>query len=97
MTEKKQPGPYPIRPSPRLRQKLEIAARNSGRSLHSEIIARLEASFSLPQPAAESPENMINSPEIRDIIKREVERFLSQSDLRKIVEQAIEDQDVSKG
>jgi len=44
MTDKTQQTPYPIRMSPELRERLERAAKNSGRSLHAEIIKRLETS-----------------------------------------------------
>lgn len=37
--------PYPIRMPPELRTQLEEAAKEGNRSLHAEIIARLQASF----------------------------------------------------
>lgn len=37
--------PYPIRMPPELRTQLEEAAKGGNRSLHAEIIARLQASF----------------------------------------------------
>ena len=45
MTEKAQLQPYPLRLRPELREQLETAAKQGGRSLQSEIVARLEASF----------------------------------------------------
>lgn len=38
-------APYPLRLQPEVRARLEAAAKESGRSLHAEIVARLEASF----------------------------------------------------
>jgi len=38
-------SPYPIRMPPELRQRLEESAKQGSRSLHSEIISRLEASY----------------------------------------------------
>ena len=38
-------SPYPIRMPPDLRQKLETEAETGNRSLHAEIVARLQASF----------------------------------------------------
>lgn len=43
----KQPTPYPLRMPDDLRSKLEEEANKIGRSLHAEIIARLEQSFSV--------------------------------------------------
>lgn len=42
----KQPTPYPLRMPDDLRSKLEEEANKIGRSLHAEIISRLEQSFS---------------------------------------------------
>lgn len=67
MTEKRNAGQYPIRPTPELRSKLEEAARAGGRSLHAEIIGRLEQSFesSLSQPTAiEALQNLIDQQRI---------------------------------
>lgn len=41
---------YPLRISAEMRKELEAAAKESGRSLHSEIVARLESSFSTKSP-----------------------------------------------
>lgn len=38
-------SPYPIRMPPELRQRLEESSKQGSRSLHSEIISRLEASY----------------------------------------------------
>lgn len=48
MEEKPRPTPYPLRMPEDLREKLEVAAKNGSRSLHAEVIARLEASFEEP-------------------------------------------------
>lgn len=45
MSTKQQITPYPIRMEPELRAALEEAARNGNRSLHAEIIQRLEQSL----------------------------------------------------
>lgn len=45
MTGKHQQQSYPLRMSDELRERLEEAARESGRSMNAEIVARLQASF----------------------------------------------------
>lgn len=45
MTDRHSISPYPIRMPSDLRERLEQAAKQGSRSLHAEIIARLEASF----------------------------------------------------
>jgi len=47
MEEKPRTTPYPLRMSDALRTRLEQAAQASSRSLHAEIVTRLETSFSL--------------------------------------------------
>lgn len=49
MTDRHQQKPYPLRMPEDLRAQLEQAAKAGARSLHSEILARLEASFD-PKP-----------------------------------------------
>lgn len=44
MSKEKQIAPYPLRIEPELRKVLEDAARENGRSLQAEIIARLISS-----------------------------------------------------
>lgn len=46
MNDKQQQQPYPLRMSSDLREALEYEAKNSRRSLHAEIISRLEKSLS---------------------------------------------------
>ena len=46
MTDRHQQKPYPLRMPDELRTRLEDASKKGSRSLHAEIIARLEASFS---------------------------------------------------
>jgi hypothetical protein len=41
----KQAAPYPLRMPPDLRERLELAAEQAGRSLHTEVLQRLEQSF----------------------------------------------------
>lgn len=43
--DKQQVNPYPIRLTKELRERLEEAAKVSGRSLNAEMLLRLEASF----------------------------------------------------
>lgn len=45
MEEKPRTTPYPLRMTDELRSKLEAAAKSGSRSLHAEIVARLERSF----------------------------------------------------
>lgn len=73
MTEKKQAAPYPIRPSAELRRKLEEAARVAGRTLHSEIIARLEASFVDVPRQGDVVDPRIN---LRQLVIEEIENYL---------------------
>lgn len=77
MTEKRNAGQYPIRPSPELRSKLEEAARAGGRSLHAEIISRLEASFIGKETTEE-----------RDKRRAEL-RMLAQEEIRSMMEQGL--------
>lgn len=44
-TDRHKISPYPVRMEDQLRQKLEASALAEGRSLHAEIIRRLEISF----------------------------------------------------
>lgn len=46
MTDRHSISPYPIRMPHELREKLEESARKGSRSLHAEIISRLNSSFS---------------------------------------------------
>lgn len=45
MTDRHQQKPYPLRMPDDLREKLEAAARDGSRSLHAEILFRLESSI----------------------------------------------------
>ena len=49
MTDRHQQKPYPLRMPDDLRAKLEDAAKEGSRSLHAEIVARLQASFTPPE------------------------------------------------
>lgn len=44
-------APFGIRMQPELKERLEDAAQQAGRSLNAEIVARLESSFSAPEHA----------------------------------------------
>jgi len=48
MSDRHQIQPYPIRMPPELRERLENSAKSGNRSLHAEIVARLQASFAEP-------------------------------------------------
>lgn len=45
MNSKTQPPSYPLRITPEMRERLENAAKENGRSLNAEIVQRLEESF----------------------------------------------------
>lgn len=45
MTDRHKITPYPLRLDPEFRAQIEKAAKSSGRSLHAEIVTRLENSF----------------------------------------------------
>jgi len=45
MTDRHSVHPYPLRLTPELREELERHAKDAGRSLHAEIIRRIEASI----------------------------------------------------
>lgn len=45
--------PYPLRLDPDLRAELERSAKDAGRSLHAEIVRRLEQSVAMGQAASE--------------------------------------------
>lgn len=45
MSDRHQQKPYPIRMPDELRERLEVAAAGGNRSLHAEIMARLDSSF----------------------------------------------------
>lgn len=53
MTDRHSISPYPIRMPSDLRERLEQAAKQGSRSLHAEIIARLESTFTPAESAAE--------------------------------------------
>jgi hypothetical protein len=48
MSDRHQIKPYPLRMADELRQKIENASKESGRSLNAEIVQRLEESFDQP-------------------------------------------------
>lgn len=50
---------YPLRMSDELRAALEEAAQESSRSLHAEIIARLENSFKQPDPSINALDSLV--------------------------------------
>lgn len=74
-------SPYPVRMPLELRQKLEDAAKDGSRSLHAEIIARLEKSF------GRAPGSEASSWAAEEISKRVSDRnllFIDTIDLAKI-------------
>lgn len=78
-------SPYPIRPAPELRSKLEEAARAGGRSLHAEIIQRLERSFETPDEPERMPE-----PKAIDLLERVVETQSTLITLMLMLEEGVE-------
>lgn len=54
MTDRHQAPSYPLRMPPELKERVAAAAKESGRSLHGELIARLQSSFEAPAAAPES-------------------------------------------
>lgn len=52
MEEKPRTTPYPLRMPDELRSKLEASAQSGARSLHAEIVARLESTFAAPTASA---------------------------------------------
>ena len=81
MTDKRHAGQYPIRPSAELRAKLEEAARVAGRSLHAEIISRLEASFQTAETVDGLPRDVL-----RDVVIEELENYLNKDWFQALVE-----------
>lgn len=53
MSEKKQQTAYPLRMPQEMRQHLEECAKKGGRSLHAEIMQRLDSTIALDQYMAE--------------------------------------------
>jgi hypothetical protein len=51
--EKQQVNPYPIRLTASLKERLQVSAKNNGRSLNAEMLLRLESTFNddLENPA----------------------------------------------
>jgi hypothetical protein len=60
--------PYPVRLTKELREKLDTAAKAAGRSLNSEMLLRLEASFS-QQPA---DDQLLTAAQVRELIREEL-------------------------
>jgi hypothetical protein len=90
MTDKRHAGQYPIRPSAELRSKLEAAARAGGRSLHAEIIGRLEASFQTSETV-----DGLSRDVLRDVIIEELENYLN-NDWFQALADAVAKKDESK-
>ena len=63
MTDRHQQKPYPLRMPDELRARLEEAAAAGSRSLHAEIVARLQASFA---PSIATPNVNFSGGEERD-------------------------------
>ena len=59
MEEKPRTTPYPLRMPDELRAQLEDAAKNGSRSLHAEIVARLQESFDAPPARSGLPPGTI--------------------------------------
>lgn len=63
MTDRHQQKPYPLRMPDELRTRLEHAAAEGSRSLHAEIVARLQASFT---PSITTPNVKFSGVDERD-------------------------------
>lgn len=84
--------PYPLRLQPELRASLDAAAKENGRSLHAEIVQRLEASLMRDSLASEGAivatiPVLMEEPGgellIREIIDRVVDRVLSEDEMER--------------
>ncbi|WP_426715610.1 Arc family DNA-binding protein [Chromobacterium violaceum] len=62
--------PYPLRLQRELRAELEAAAKDNGRSLHSEIVQRLEQSFRSPVEQTGEGGNPALPEELAPVIQR---------------------------
>jgi len=71
MEDRHQITPYPLRVPPELRKRLEEAARDGGRSLNAEIVARLEQSF-------EPRESAIVIEDLEALLTRALEQIKAQ-------------------
>lgn len=54
-------GPFGLRLQPDLKSEIQVAATSNNRSLNSEIVSRLSASLSQPNPAAEIEDQMCDN------------------------------------
>ena len=80
MTENN-PKPYSVRIPPALREKLETSAKNNGRSLHADLLLRLEESFKLVSidglPTGELLRNIdLSTPKNRKILKAAIKEVI---------------------
>lgn len=69
-TEDNRVNPYPIRLTPELKERLQASAKANGRSLHAEMMLRLEASFT--EPESPKTENDLTEARIREIVREEL-------------------------
>lgn len=95
--ESQQVNPYPIRLTHELRERLEIAAKQAGRSLNAEMLLRLELSFKNEVEAFESS-NVLTEERVREIFNeilepqiRHLEQWIEITVARKIDPQDDED------
>lgn len=70
MTDRHQQKPYPLRMPDELRTRLEEAAQIGSRSLHAEIIARLQSSLEQSLPAPENAKSYKMSPDFLDELEK---------------------------
>ena len=80
-TTNNNPKPYSVRIPPDLRGKLETSATNNGRSLHADLLLRLEESFKLVSieglPTGELLRDIdLNKPENRKILKAAIKEVI---------------------
>lgn len=73
MTDRHQAPSYPLRMPAELRERLEEAAAETGRSMNAEIVARLQQSF--------GPRVGLKRAEVVAIVKATVEELAERGDL----------------
>ena len=71
MTDRHQAPSYPLRMPPELKERMAYAAKASGRSLHAEIVNRLESSFNMPTPA-----NATDTERLEEVIEATIDRTI---------------------
>jgi len=70
------PKPYSVRIPPALREKLETSAKNNGRSLHADLLLRLEESFKRISTEGLLKTIDLSTPENRKILKAAIKEVI---------------------